>query len=121
LDDWLDSMSRLVKEVTTWAELRGWSIHQDQKQIREADLGIYQVPWLRISTPDGEIHLEPIARYVTGEAEGRVDLQAWPSLNRVMLLRSPSGWIIMTDSGVPIREQWNEQTFARLAKDLLSR
>jgi len=44
----------------------------------------------------------------------------WPSLNRVMLLRTPNGWMIMTDSGIPIREKWNEHTFAQLVADLLS-
>ncbi len=120
LEEWLDSVRHLAAEVRDWAQTRSWSVHQDEKDIRESPFGDYRAPWLRIATPNGEIHLDPVARYVAGPAQGRVDLQAWPSLNRVMLLRRDHDWLIMTDSGVPLRQDWNQQTFLQLADDLLA-
>ncbi|MBI4581244.1 MAG: hypothetical protein HY718_16195 [Planctomycetes bacterium] len=120
LSDWLDSVGRLVEDVKSWAQASRWSIHEDEKEIREAPFGIYRAPWLRIGTPNGEIRVEPVARFTAGPADGRVDLEAWPSLNRVMLLRKDDSWLIMTDSGVPIRQAWNRDTFVQLTKDLLA-
>jgi hypothetical protein len=120
LDDWLDTINHLAAEITRWAQARNWSVHQDQKEIREEPFGVYSAPWLRISTPNGEVHLRPVARYVAGHGNGRVDLEAWPTLNRVMLLRNDGTWFIMTDSGVPIRLPWNQQTFEQLSQDLLA-
>jgi hypothetical protein len=54
-------------------------------------------------------------------AAGRVDLYAWPTLFRVMLLRSPQDetWAIRTDSGLRWPNPWSEETFAQLALGLL--
>jgi len=56
------------------------------------------------------------------EAAGRVQISAWPTLFRVLLLHKSGeeGWIIRTDSGIPIRQPWNRETFISLVRDLLN-
>ena len=71
------------------------------------------------TAPDGELLLEPVALFVRG-ARGRVDLEAFPSQSRVKLLLDNGTWQIMTDSNVPLRQPWTEDTFVQLARDLLS-
>jgi len=69
--------------------------------------------------------LEPIARGTVG-AQGRVDLYAWPSLFRVMLLHKPRGkdrpleWVVRTESGLDWPQAWSRETFLTLADGLLN-
>jgi hypothetical protein len=116
-DQWLGWVGSLLADVAAWAEAQGWSVHRDNKVLHEEALGTYQAPMLRVRTPSGELYVEPIALHVLG-AEGRVDIQAWPSLNRVKLVRNGEEWRVVTDSGVPLRQPWDRQTFVQLAQDL---
>jgi hypothetical protein len=118
-DEWLQVVAALAKQVRDWAEKKGWTVTEEQREINEEQLGIYRVPVLQIDTPRGQVVLEPIARDVAG-AEGRVDLYAWPTLFRVMLLRGGGpDWVIRTDSGLNWPHPWEEATFAELAEGLL--
>ncbi len=118
LNDWLTWVGRLVSQIRSWSEAQGWAIHEDIKIIEEPGLGQYEAPFLRIRTPQGELHVSPIARLVLGGADGRVDLESWPTLRRVLLLRKKGKLQVMTDSGVPLRQAWNRRNFIRLAEDL---
>jgi hypothetical protein len=119
-EQWLDRVSRLVDQIEAWAEARGWSTHRDVKAIEERDLGRYTVPTLRVRTPQGEVHVNPIARRIMG-ADGRVDIEAWPSLNRVKLVPVVDGWRIITDSNVLLTTPWVAESFATLAEELTAR
>ncbi len=79
----------------------------------------YDVPVLRIWSPLGELHLEPVARNVIGGA-GRVDLSAWPSLNHVKLLWIDGAIRVVTSIRDILDADWDEQTFERIASELLS-
>jgi len=116
-EQWLDRVNHLVDQVAAWAEAQGWSTHRDVKVIEERELGRYTVPTLRVRTPQGEVHLDPIARHVMG-ADGRVDLEAWPSLNRVKLVPAADEWQVITDSNVTLTSPWGADTFVELAKSL---
>lgn len=119
-DEWVDRVRRLVEQVAGWAQGQGWKADHDTKQVREELLGAYTVPTLRVRPPGGELALEPVGAHIAG-GDGRVDLEAYPTLNRVKLIgETGGGWRIITDSNVPLREPWDEQTFAQLAKDLLA-
>jgi hypothetical protein len=74
---------------------------------------------LTLQTEHGAVMVEPVARVVMG-AVGRIDLYAYPTLFRVMLLRSARDeqWRIRTDSGFFLKQQWNEKTFLELVADL---
>ena len=116
-DEWLGWVNRLVSEVEAWAQGLGWATHRDVKTIEESLLGTYTAPFLRVRLPEGEVHVNPVALNVIG-ADGRVDLEGWPTLNRVRLVRRRGAMEIITDSNVPLRQPWNRDTFVQLARDL---
>lgn len=120
-DDFLAWTNGIVDQVRGWADQLGWATHQDAKTINEGPRGTYQAPFLRVRTPNGEVHVDPIARWIMGGGRGRVDLQGWPSLNRVALVRTHDGMEIVTDSNVPLRQPWDRTTFVQLAEDLTLR
>jgi hypothetical protein len=78
-------------------------------------LGSNTAPVLSILAPAGQIQLDPIARYAA-KSSGRVDLIAWPSLNRMLLIRVGDKWKIKTDSGIDWPETWNQPTFEHLVE-----
>jgi hypothetical protein len=114
-ESWLSLVNDLTREVESWAAARHWAVHRDQKTIRESRLGEYIVPVLSVMAPAGRVQVDPVARYVAG-GDGRIDLLAWPSLTRMLLIRSGGRWVLKTDSGVEWPEGWNQQTFARLVE-----
>jgi hypothetical protein len=119
-EEWLSLVSGLVDQVEAWALEENWSIHRYTKRLdEENEVGPYDAPALRVRLPEGEVHVNPIARNVYGHADGRVDLEAWPSLNRVRLVRRKGEWEIITDSNIPLRRPWEKATFTELARDLV--
>jgi hypothetical protein len=118
-NEWLQAVDVVVQEVRSWAERKGWTVTEERREVREERLGTYHVSVLQIDTPRGRVILEPIARDVLG-AEGRVDLYAWPTLYRVMLLRrADMSWVVRTESGINWPQPWEEATFVTLAEGLL--
>ncbi len=118
-DEWLAHVQHLMDQLEVWSTSIGWSHDRSEKVINEQLLGTYSAPTLRIRTPAGEVRADPIARSIIG-ADGRVDLEAWPSLNRVKLVRRDGQWTIITDSNVPVRKPWAQDTFVELVNDLVS-
>jgi hypothetical protein len=119
LEDWKKRVSALMDEIESWARTAGWSVNRTEKRLNERLAGEYTLPALHMRTPEGELFVTPVALYVIG-ADGRVDIEAWPSLNRVKLIGvgKPAEWKIMTDSNVPLRDPWGSKTFLELVKDL---
>ncbi len=106
-DEWVLRVTELVNEVTAWAEAQGWAVERTSKTITEKSVGSYEVPVLLI------------ALRVAGE-KGRVDLEAYPTLNRVSLVGRNGSWLVLTDSNVPLHAEWNKETFVQLAAELLA-
>ena len=128
--NWEQHTAQLADEVQTWAEQEaaawGWRVEREEIELAEEVVGgAYHVPVLTIYASQGRLVLEPIARGVLG-AQGRVDLYAWPSLFRVMLLHKPLGkdaglkWVVRTESGVDWPLPWGRETFLTLAEGLLN-
>jgi hypothetical protein len=115
VESWLALINDLTREVESWAADRHWAVHREEKTVRESRLGEYVVPVLSVLAPAGRVQLDPVARYVAG-GDGRIDLLAWPSLSRMLLIRTGGRWVLKTDSGVEWPEGWNQQTFARLVE-----
>jgi len=115
---WLSAVRKLIEQVEEWAAAEGWSVHRQDKEIHEERLGDYTAPMLRMRSPGGELYLTPIALDILGRGEGRVDLEAWPTLNRVKRIREKDRWKIITDSNVPLRVPWNQKSFVQLVHDL---
>lgn len=116
---WLETVQALADEVSGWAREQEWEIQVSEAEVAEEDFSPYSVPVLTIKTPDGRLILEPQAANAGGK--GRVKLYASSTLYRVRLLPidSNGGWTILTDSGIPLWQDWDRETFVRLAKDLL--
>jgi len=118
LRKWLDAVERLVSDVEEWSRAEGWDVEREEDERQERSLGRYAVPVLRIRTPSGDGFLKPIGHDVGG-ARGRVDLSAWPTLYRVMLLLTDrGGWRVRTDSGIDWPEPWGRETFLHLVDGL---
>lgn len=120
-DEWTQAVRDLERDIADWAKSEGWNVSASERVVNEESIGVYTVPDLTIETPEGQrLILEVRGRGPAG-ASGRVQLFAWPTLFRVLLLRKPDdGWIIRTDSGIPLHKTWNRETFITLAKDLLN-
>ena len=116
---WIQTVRSFCDEVTQWSSAQGWRVVPEEMKLTEELLGTYPVPTLNIQTKHGAVVVEPVARVVMG-ALGRIDLYAYPTLFRVMLLRSTKDdrWRIRTDSGIFLRQPWNERTFLDLVTDL---
>jgi len=119
--EWQDSVQSLFSEIAVWANSEpGWRVESYVVERSEEALDSYSIAGLLISTPAGQLRLEPVARLVFG-GRGTVELRALPTLFRVRIIRSAKSdeWVILTDSGVPLRQEWNRDNFVRLAQDLL--
>lgn len=121
LAGWQDVMGTLASTVEDWSRARKWEVEWSSAEVDEELLGTYKISVLTIETEKGRLLLEPIARMVVG-AEGRVDLYAWPTLFRVMLLYTADRtWTVRTDSGIDWPQPWGMETFYALAAALLRR
>ena len=112
----------LERELTEWAAAEGWQVRATLRSITEAATGQYLAPDVVIDTPDGGRLLVEVKGRGPAEASGRVQISAWPTLFRVVLLYKPGrdSWVIRTDSGIPLHQPWNRETFLSLAHDLLN-
>lgn len=116
--DWIGRATALVNQIAEWAAAEGWGAERHEKQIVERLLGQYSVPALILRVPGGELMVNPIGLHIAG-GDGRVDLEALPTLSRVKLIGSTDGWQIWTDSNIPLRIPWTRQSFVQLVEDLL--
>jgi hypothetical protein len=118
-DNWTRELSRVTDEVEHWSRDEGWLVARQAKEISEdGDFAPYRADVLTIETPQGRLRLDPVGRFVFG-ALGRLDLYAWPSLHRFMLVRQEAGWALRTDSGVNWPKPWGHETFVELARELV--
>ena len=120
-DDWTLDVNGLADDVQAWAGEQGWAVGREDTELSEAVVGgAYHVPGLTMDAPEGRLILEPVARSVVGAA-GRVDLYAWPSHYRVMLLRqAEGGWVVRTELGLDWPQPWGRETFLTVARGLLN-
>ncbi len=116
---WASKVGHVADQVEAWAAGQGWATHRSDKRVEEAGSGVHTFPFVRVRTPLGELHVNPIGLDILG-GRARVDLEGWPTLNRVRLVGRDDGWQILTDSNVPLRVPWDLEAFLRLAGDLLS-
>jgi len=118
-DNWLAKLRDLMDSMRSWAEQRRWLVDEHQKVIEEDHIGRYTVPTLFIQAPNGKIVIEPIGCNIIG-AQGRVDVESFPSLNRLLLILVDGQWKVETDSRVGWPEPWGEQAFVKLVDALTS-
>ncbi len=117
---WLEKLNRLLDDVAAWSREEGWLVKESPKEIRDdGALPPYLTKTLLIELESSEarIRVDPISSSVH-DADGRVDICAWPSLHRFMLVLKGKRWVLKTDSGVPGPKPWNRQNFVELAGEL---
>ncbi len=118
--DWLGDIQNLMTEIRGWCDAHGWAVNLTEKPISESKLGEYSAPTLQLRASNGGVvYVEPVARYVAG-ANGLVDIYAWPSLRRFLLVRRHGSWTVKTDSGVPLPWKWSEPSFLQVIEALTS-
>ena len=115
--EWCALLDGLMNQISSWAAAKSWLVSRKEKDIRDDLPDAYAAPILEIKTPQGHIVVEPVGRKVIG-AEGRVDIYAFPSLNRLLLVHIEGRWVIKTDSGVVWPRGWNKKAFVELAGSL---
>lgn len=121
--DWTASVEALFQQVQQWiAEERPeWQLEFSTADVTEESLGRYVIQVMEINARNGRLIFEPVGLDVFG-ARGRIDFYAWPSLYRVMLLRSsaPSkDWVIRTESGINWPNPWGKDSFIAIAEQFL--
>ncbi len=119
IQEWQAAVTAAMNDAQKWSEQEGWPVRREEKTAHEEMLGDYVVPLLHIRVSEGELLVKPVGLHVIG-ADGRIDLEGWPSLNRVKLIRREGRWQLFTDSNVPFRRDWTRETFSELAKDLVA-
>jgi len=122
INEWIEAVTQLSNQVTQWSKDEGWQVQESLLSLEDqmpVQKGLFSAPELTIDTPYGRLHLEPVGFTIPGK--GSVELSVWPSLYRVRLAHLPeeATWRVITDSGIPLHQEWNAQNFVRLAKDLL--
>lgn len=116
-EEWLALVRQLCDDIKSWAEEEHWFVHEDRKTIREEKIGEYEVPVLLIQGGAGRISVEPVGREIVG-ADGRVDIEAFPTFNRMVLVRLKDKWVLKTDSYVEWPLPWSKEAFVDLARKL---
>ncbi len=119
LSEWKKLVDQTLAQIERWATAEKWLTSRLEKTITEEPLGTYSVPELFVRTPQGQLVVEPVALGIVG-GEGRIDIMSFPSLNRVLLVRTSGTWKIKTDSYVAWPKSWSKTTFIELANILLS-
>ena len=114
---WISMVENLCDEIQTWCDAEGWSVQQELKYIEEEHIGRYQLPFLYIQTPNLRAHIDPIGLNIVG-AMGRVDILAFPSMQRFLLIRDEDSWNLLTDSRVPWPVLWGKDCFSQIISSL---
>jgi len=116
---WISLVAGLCRSIKSWCEEKGWHVEEHEKHITEDHIGSYVVPSLFIASPQGRIHIDPVGRNIIG-ADGRVDIYAYPSFNRLLLVRISNKWKVETDSRIDWPEAWGKHTFIKIVNALTS-
>jgi len=115
---WLATVDSLLSQIEQWAAEEDWQVARlKAKKLTESELGTYPVSDLRIRTHSGILNVVVIAKDIVG-ADGRVDLVAFPTLERFILIRHGERWVVKSDSGKVWPRKWGRKTFVDLAERL---
>ena len=114
---WVSVLAKVIDEIESWAKASSWLVSRKDKTISEEHIGTYAAPVLDIKTPEGWVVVDPIGREVLG-CDGRIDIYSFPTLHRVLLVREHGGWVLRTESGLPLHQKWGRKAFVNLVGDL---
>lgn len=117
--NWVALLGELADQVESWATSMNWPVARQEKLIEERAIGSYAADVVHIKTPQGILIVEPVAREIM-RGDGRVDMYAFPTLRRVVIVREGDKWTFYSDSSVRLSKSWKKDNFINLAKDLTS-
>ena len=112
-DQWIADLDTLMTDIQSWAEAAGWDVRRKLIDREESGLGEFQAPALTLGRPGDRIYAVPTARHILG-GDGRVDLEAFPGITRLAIVRRKGKWQLRTDQGVVWPKPWSKQTLAEV-------
>jgi hypothetical protein len=116
--NWIKAVNELAKSIKEWAEEMKWLVDVHETDFNESAYGSYSLPELYIRAPKiQKLAVVPVGLDIMG-AEGRVDIEAFPSLHRFILIRKKGQWKLMTDSMVPWPGAWGREAFLSMVEAL---
>ena len=116
---WMSRASLLVDQIERWAKDVGWNEDRDAKPVDGGHPEGHPAPALVVHMRRGELQVRPVPFDDAG-TRGRVDVEGYPTMNRVSLVWRRGTWEVITESNVPLRAPWTPGTFVQLAKDLVA-
>jgi hypothetical protein len=114
---WITAIEQLMAAIEKWSIAMGWFVERKEKLIQEKRYGSYAVPALFIRTNQGKIVVDPIALDIL-DGDGRIDIEAFPSLHRFVLIRKNDNWILLTDAYIPWSRSWSKKAFYEIIEAL---
>ena len=120
LDGWKADIETLLATIEGWCAASGWPVRHESTDITEDGLGTYTVPSLHARLPNRvELYVTPVALRILG-ADGRVDVEVWPALNRVKLVRrhGSNQWDVWTDANVRLESALTQESFVSMVRNL---
>lgn len=118
-EEWLSAVRELTEQIKIWCAREGWLVDEHPRRIEEESLGSYEASELFVKAPGGRVTVEPVAGDIVG-ADGRVDICAFPSFARMLLIRRDGRWIVHTDSRVEWPEPWGRDAFLGIVRALVA-
>jgi hypothetical protein len=115
---WVQKVNDFMDQISGWATALGWKVEREQTMIHEKGVGDYELPLVRVLLPQGEIEAMPIGLH-GWRKQGRIDFRAIPTIAFLRFDPTPDGWRIMTDSHIPLRIPWNQESFAQVVTDMI--
>ena len=115
--EWLRELDSLFGDIASWCESRKWWVHRDHKTIDCDAFGPYDAPVLMIQSPQGRFMVDPVGHDIVG-AEGRVEIQAWPTFDRMVLIRNNGRWRIHPDLDFDRPRRWSRDGFFDAVREL---
>jgi hypothetical protein len=111
------AVEKLVSLIQEWAEEQGWWTDRKTKVVSEAPGERREFPELFIRTPQARLVVNPIGLDIVG-ADGRVDIETFPSMHRFVLIFKDEAWHLFTDSYVEWPNGWSKKEFFAIVGEL---
>ena len=107
--EWLNQLSALITNATTWSKELGWSTKDITVTITDALLGRYKAPALLLQLYEHKVLLEPVSHSAPG-TEGVVDLYRLPQYDDIASL-------YLVDGKWQVHYMWPEAPVVATVRD----
>jgi hypothetical protein len=115
--EWIGAVKDLIALIEKWAGKKKWSTHRESVELGDTKLGAYQLPQLLIRAKNQRFYIAP-SGFNSKTGEGRVDIECFPALARMLLIWNQGEWNLNTDAMIPWPETWSEAAFLKVIEAL---